>query len=167
MPVDVGARFEPLVERRAAREPVAFITGQREFWGLDFEVSPDVLIPRPETELIVEAVCDRRRRDASGRLSTSAPAADVIAVALAREFLRATVVATDISDAALAVAHRNVARHQVDDRVSSSAAICSTQCSGPVDVIVSNPPYVSPAVELSPEIVNFEPAVALFAGPMG
>ena len=67
MPPDVGQRFAALIERRATHEPVAFITGHREFWGLDFDVSPDVLIPRPETELIVEAVCERRGRRADVR----------------------------------------------------------------------------------------------------
>ena len=164
MPVDAGAHFETLVERRASREPVAFITGRREFWGLDFEVSPDVLIPRPETELIVEAVCDRRRRDDVRTIVDVGTGSGCLAVVLAREFPSATVVATDISDAALAVANRNARRHQVDDRVTFVRGDLLDAVQGPVDVIVSNPPYVSSAVELSPEIVNFEPPVALYSG---
>ena len=114
MPADVGQRFSALIERRATREPVAFITGHREFWGLDFDVSPDVLIPRPETELIVEAVCERRGRRADVRT--------IVDVGTGQRVPRdrrwrassrgASVLAIDISAAALVVAARNAARHR-------------------------------------------------------
>jgi release factor glutamine methyltransferase len=161
------ARFASALGRRAAREPVAFITGSREFWGLDFEVSPDVLIPRPETELIVEAVCARRNKEAAGTIADVGTGSGCLAVALAREFPRASVLAVDLSQAALDVAGRNAARHEVSDRISFLRGDLLNALGSPVDVIVSNPPYVPSAVQLSPEIVRFEPALALYAGPDG
>ena len=89
---DVDRRFSALIERRATREPVAFITGHREFWGLDFDVSPDVLIPRPETELIVEAVCERRgRREHVRTIVDVGTGSGCLAIVLAREFPAARV----------------------------------------------------------------------------
>jgi release factor glutamine methyltransferase len=168
MPADVGLRFATLIERRATHEPVAFITGHREFWGLDFDVSPDVLIPRPETELIVEAVCQRRERRTPVRTIVDVgTGSGCLAVALAREFPGARVVATDISAAALTVAARNAARHGVDRQVTFVRADLLEPVQGPVDVIVSNPPYVPSGVELSPDIVRFEPSVALYSGHDG
>ncbi len=168
MPADVDERFSALIERRATREPVAFITGHREFWGLDFDVSPDVLIPRPETELIVEAVCERRgRREDVRTLVDVGTGSGCLAVALAREFPGATVLAVDISAAALAVAAKNAARHQVDRRVTFVRGDLLDPVHGPVDVIVSNPPYVPSTVELSLDIVRFEPSVALYSGQDG
>jgi release factor glutamine methyltransferase len=168
MPADVDQRFSALIERRATREPVAFITGHREFWGLDFDVSPDVLIPRPETELIVEAVCERRgHREDVGTIADVGTGSGCLAIVLAREFPGARVLAIDISAAALAVAAKNAARHQVGRRVTFVRGDMLDPVQGPVDVIISNPPYVPAAVELSQDIVRFEPAVALYSGQDG
>jgi release factor glutamine methyltransferase len=168
MPADVGQRFSAFIERRAAREPVAFITGHREFWGLDFDVSPDVLIPRPETELIVEAVCEEReRREDVRTIVDVGTGSGCLAIVLAREFPGAKVLAVDISAAALVVAANNAARHQVDRRVTFVCGDLLDPVQGPVDVIVSNPPYVPSGVELSLDIVRFEPAVALYSGRDG
>lgn len=168
MPADVGVRFATLIERRATHEPVAFITGHREFWGLDFDVSPDVLIPRPETELIIEAVCERRGDRAAVRTIVDVgTGSGCLAISLAREFPDARVVATDISAAALTVAARNALRHGVDRRVTFVRGDLLEPVQGPVDVIVSNPPYVPAGVELSPDIVRFEPSVALYSGHDG
>jgi release factor glutamine methyltransferase len=165
MPADVGQRFAAFIDRRVAREPVAFITGHREFWGLDFDVSRDVLIPRPETELIVEAVCEERP-DRAGvrRIADVGTGSGCLAIALAREFPEARVLAVDISAAALAVAAKNARRHDVDRRVMFVRGDLLDPVQGPVDVIVSNPPYVPSGVELSADIVRFEPAVALYSG---
>ena len=167
MPAEAGDRYTGLIERRASREPVAFITGRREFWGLEFEVSPDVLIPRPETELIVEAVRDRRDSEAVTTIVDVGTGSGCLAVVLAQEYPQARVVATDISVAALAVARRNARRHGVDDRVTFVAGDLLDAVRAPVDVIVSNPPYVPATVELAPEIVTFEPSVALYSGDDG
>jgi release factor glutamine methyltransferase len=126
-----------------------------------------VLIPRPESELIVEAACERRpERTGVQRIIDVGTGSGCLAVALAAEFPGARVLATDISEAALAVATRNASRH-VDGRVSFLRADLLEAVIGPVDLIVSNPPYVSSVVELSPDIVRFEPPVALYSGENG
>ncbi|HEX5474568.1 MAG TPA: peptide chain release factor N(5)-glutamine methyltransferase [Vicinamibacterales bacterium] len=164
--------YSRLIARRACREPVAQITGIREFWGLDFEVTRDVLTPRPETELIVEEAL--AQFPGPGASVRSLAIADVgtgsgcLAVALAREFPRSKVVATDISSAALAVASRNAVRHAVNDRIAlvETSYLPSTR---PLDLIVSNPPYIAnrDAASLPPEVRDYEPHEALFAGPDG
>lgn len=164
MPADAGARYSSFISRRATREPVAFITGRREFWDLEFEVSPDVLIPRPETELIVEAVRERRAPGEVRTIVDVGTGSGCLAVVLAREYPEAKVIATDISDAALAVASRNAHRHGVAERVTFVRGDLLEAVDVRADVIVSNPPYVPSNVELSPEIVNFEPPVALYSG---
>src|SRR5262245_41911064 len=166
-PNDFDARFARYIERRAGREPVAFITGHREFWGFDLEVTPDVLIPRPETELIVEAACERwPDRTRVRRIVDVGTGSGCLAVALAHESASARVIAIDISAAALAVAGRN-ARRYIGDRISLVRANLLDAIGGPVDLIVSNPPYVPAGVQLSPEIIRFEPAVALYSGNDG
>jgi release factor glutamine methyltransferase len=168
-PVGFIDAYERAVRRRVRREPVAQITGVREFWGLDFEVTRDVLTPRPETELLVEealaAFPDRPRGIAIVDVGTGS---GCLAVALAKEFPTAEMIATDISEAALAVAQRNARRHDVNNRIAfvHSDLLPSMQ---PVDLIVSNPPYIprKDAASLPPEVRNFEPDVALFAGEDG
>jgi len=187
--------FEPLVCRREHREPTGYITGHREFWNIEIEVGPGVLIPRPETELIVEEVLARlsASESAAARASANPPPvlsertvksraerphlriADVgtgsgcLAVALARWLPFAHLVATDVSDAALRVARRNAARHEVGDRVLVLQGNLLQDTNGLFDVIVSNPPYV-PAGDmaaLQPEIREFEPVGALDGGQDG
>jgi release factor glutamine methyltransferase len=167
---DFASRYAALVERRARREPLAYITGEREFWGLPFDVSPAVLIPRPETELIVEAAL-KQFPDASAAIAIAdvCTGSGCLAVALAHERSRGTVVATDIAEAALQVARRNAARHGVDARVRFVCTDLLRDASGPFDLIVANPPYV-PARDrdsLAPEVRDYEPAIALFGGDDG
>ncbi len=152
--------------RRAAREPVAFIVGHREFWGLEFYVSSAVLIPRPETELIVEAgPSEVRAGIAVFESSTSAPAAAASPSHSVTSSHRPRSLAIDCSEAALAVAARNVSRHGLSGRVQLVRGNLLDTVVGPVDLIVSNPPYVarSDAPLLQPEVVRFEPGTALFA----
>jgi len=161
--------FEPLVRRREQREPTGYLTGHREFWSLEFEVGPGVLIPRPETELLVEEVLARVTSRVEGshlRLADVGTGSGCLAVALARWLPGAQIVATDVSDAALRVARRNAARHKVGDRVLVLQGDLLQSADGLFDVIVSNPPYV-PAGDLAslqPEILAFEPVGALEGG---
>jgi release factor glutamine methyltransferase len=163
-------RFEPLVARRTSREPLAYITGTREFWNLVFEVSPAVLIPRPETELLVEAALELLP-NRLGRLQVAdvCTGSGCLAVALAVERPSAVILGTDISADALAVARRNAVRHQVDERIELLQSDLLENAPTSYDLIVSNPPYVpaGDAPRLQPEIREHEPAVALFAGPDG
>lgn len=162
--------YESVVERRVNREPMAYILGHREFWGLEFEVTPDVLIPRPETELIVEeALAAMPARDAVRRIVDVGTGSGCLAIVLAIEFSSAQVTATDVSEAALAVAHQNCQRHHVTGRVALVAGHLLDRVEHSADVIVSNPPYVpaSEAATLQPEVADYEPAAALYAGVDG
>lgn len=161
--------YEPLVARRIRREPVPYILGTREFWGLPFEVGPDVLIPRPETELIVEETLALPSLGAAPRIIDIGTGSGCIAIVLARELPGATIVATDVSRCALDVARRNAARHGVSDRITFVETSFLDGVEETVDVIVSNPPYVPLPSErgLTPEVRDYEPPVAVFAGDDG
>ncbi|MGE3177139.1 MAG: peptide chain release factor N(5)-glutamine methyltransferase [Vicinamibacterales bacterium] len=166
---DFQAGFAVIVGRRAAREPMAYITGSQEFWGLRFEVGPSVLIPRPETELIVEVCLERWPRDAARRVVDVCTGSGCVAVALAAERPAARLVASDVSFDALVVARRNAVRHGAAGRIAFVQADLLAGIPGPFDLIVSNPPYV-PMVEaatLPPEVVEHEPGLALFGGSDG
>jgi release factor glutamine methyltransferase len=170
-PAGFEERYDEMISRRARREPSAYITRQREFWGLPLEVSPAVLIPRPETELIVEAALELIGVD-SGRhldIADACTGSGNLAIALACELPHASIVATDISADALEVARRNADRHGVGDRIRFVRADVLDGIDGPFDLIVANPPYVprkdGPA--LQPEVRDHEPGVALFGGDTG
>jgi release factor glutamine methyltransferase len=185
-------RYCELLGRRAAGEPTQYLTGKQEFWGLDFEVTPAVLIPRPETEHVIEVALERlgEERGIKINMRTGAPSrtlriADVgtgsgcIAVALAHELPHAEILATDIFDDALEIARRNAARHGVNERIHFLRGDLLDKLLEPTrssegearrfDMIVSNPPYVArhEAAELPREVREHEPAEALFGGPTG
>jgi len=162
--------FHRLISRRTRGEPLQYITGHREFFKLDFEVSPDVLIPRPETELIVEAALELCKDDPAPFLADIGTGSGCIAISLLHELPAAVAVGTDISRAALNVARRNAERYGVHERLTlvesdCFAAVCLTN---PFSLITSNPPYVSEAeLERVPREVRFEPRAALAGGPDG
>jgi release factor glutamine methyltransferase len=184
-------KYLALIARRASGEPTQYLTGKQEFWGLEFEVTPAVLIPRPETEHVVEVALERlgplglKINMRTGAPSPALRIADVgtgsgcLAVALAHELPHAEIFATDISSAALEIARRNAARHRVADRIHFletdllEALLHESQVtshdSSPFDLIVSNPPYVArqEAAELPREVREHEPHSALFGGPSG
>jgi release factor glutamine methyltransferase len=169
-PEGFGDVYDNLVGRRRAREPLAYIVGHREFWGLEMEVTPAVLVPRPETELLVESVLERfPRADAAVRIADACTGSGCVAVAIARERPAARIVATDISGTALAVARRNAVRHHVASRIALVRADLLRGIAGPFDAIVANPPYVpycaGPA--LDPEVAHREPGLAIFGGEDG
>ena len=165
-PETFPAAYGALVARRAAREPLAYITGHKEFFGLDLEVTPAVLIPRPETELIVEAALASLPETQLFTMIDACTGAGNVAIAVAKHRRNARIVATDISEKALEVARRNAARHGVENRVTCVAADLFGDLAGPVDIITANPPYVneSNAPGLQPEVGGHEPHVALFGG---
>ncbi len=161
--------FDQLVDRRLRREPLAYITGIREFWGLEFEVTPAVLIPRPETELLVEAALERWPIGSDVRVVDVCTGSGCVAVALAHERPPGSIIATDISAAALELAARNAARHRVVDCVQFLRTDLLAGVSGTFDLIVANPPYVPDVnrTSLQQEVRNYEPALALFGGRDG
>jgi len=161
-----AARFDAMIARRMAREPVAKIIGRREFWGRSFEVTADVLDPRPETEcLIAEAL----RGPVPARLLDLGTGSGIIAVTLVAEWPGAQGVATDIGAAALAVAERNAARHGVGARLGFCRSDWFSQVTGMFDLIVSNPPYIAAdeMPDLSVEVRDHDPEGALTDGGDG
>ena len=163
-------RFETLVARRAAREPTAYVIGRREFCGLEFHVTPAVLIPRPETELIVEAALAEFPRSGEPLdIADVGTGSGCLAVALARERPGSRIVATDISSAALEVARGNARRLGVAARIELVETDLLHGLQRQFDLIVSNPPYVPEhdRQSLQPEVRDYEPARALYAGDDG
>lgn len=162
------ARYREMIRRRASREPTQYITGKQEFWSLEFEVGPSVLVPRPETEVLVERVLEAGTADGA-RVLDVGTGSGAIAVALARERPAWTIVATDVSLKALATARKNIERHGVSDRVFLVAGrllgFMAPERAG-FDLIVSNPPYVASKdlPKLPPEVRDHEPLTALEGG---
>jgi release factor glutamine methyltransferase len=196
--LDAAAReqYFSLIARRASGVPTQHLTGHQEFWGLDFEVTPDVLIPRPETEHVIEVALERLRvgsdagspgRKEQFRIADVGTGSGCIAIALAHDLPAAQIVATDISAAALDVARRNAARHSMAERITFihtnllNAALHAPRATGhpspllragesrSFDLLASNPPYIGrqEASTLPREVRDHEPAVALFGGETG
>jgi release factor glutamine methyltransferase len=162
--------FRRLISRRIGGEPLQYITGHREFFNLDFEVSPDVLIPRPETELIVEAALELCKDDHAPSIADIGTGSGCIAISVLHEVPAAAAVASDVSSAALKVAQRNAERHGVQERLTLVESDCFAAfgLTKPFSLIASNPPYVSEAeLEGVPREVRFEPRAALAGGPDG
>lgn len=168
------ATAKGLVQRRVGREPLQYIVGTQEFCGLEFHVNPAVLIPRPETELLVEYVAQRISAKQSATIVDVCTGSGCIAVAIARQRPRARLIATDLSSRSLDVARQNAIRHSAGERIiwlegNLLGALAGQKLEGQVDVIVSNPPYIAEAdwATLQPEVRLFEPRGALVAGPQG
>jgi len=181
-------QYFSLIARRASGVPTQHLTGHQEFWGMDFEVTPDVLIPRPETEHVIEVALERLgvgseagspRRKEEFRIADVGTGSGCIAIALALELPAAQIIATDISAAALEVARRNASRHAVASRITfiecnlvdflfHESRVTSHE-SRPLDLIASNPPYIGrqEAATLPREVREHEPAIALFGGQTG
>jgi release factor glutamine methyltransferase len=180
-------KFLSLISRRANGEPTQHLTGKQEFWSLEFEVTPDVLIPRPETEHVVEVALDRlalrelragRPQKTNGEgflIADIGTGSGCLAIALAKELPASTIYATDISPAALAVARRNSMRHEVASRIhflesDLARPIVADGTKEPAfDLMVSNPPYIPgrDASTLAREVRDHEPAIALYGGEQG
>jgi release factor glutamine methyltransferase len=167
------ATIERLRARRLKREPIAYMTGRKEFWSLAVQVTPDVLIPRPETETVVELVLDTVVGDALGmeklRILDIGAGSGALLLALLCELENAIGTGTDISVAALAVARANAERHGLADRCNFIACDIAAGVTGRFDLIVSNPPYVARGdiAGLAPEVRDHEPTVALDGGNDG
>lgn len=171
---DEVAEVQTLVARRAAREPLQYILGTQEFCGIEFAVTPAVLIPRPETELLVEQIVQRIPTEQQATVVDVCTGSGCIAVSVARLNSHARILATDISNASLEVAWENARRHAVGDRITwlegdMLGPLAEGELTGRVDLIVSNPPYIAERdwAGLQPEVRCFEPKMALLAGLRG
>lgn len=168
-PAGFAPRYDGLIARRERREPAAQVLGQREFWGRDFEVTRDVLVPRPETELIVETALALYADSRPTRVVDVGTGTGCLAITLALEWPELGILATDVSAAALAVARRNARRHGVAPRVHFVRTSVLSSLAPGIDLVVANPPYVRsgdrPALGI--EVREYEPAEALFGGADG
>ncbi len=181
---DEQGRYEAALAERARGVPTQYITGHQEFWGMDLIVSPAVLIPRPETEHVIETVLElqasasgvrppaseARKPEGGSRIIDVGTGSGCIALALAKELPNAEIHATDISSAALEVARANAARHQLESRIQfRKTDLLAGFENNYFDFVVSNPPYVgeSEADSVQLEVRKFEPRNAVFAGPTG
>jgi release factor glutamine methyltransferase len=173
-------RYQEALTRRALGEPAQYITGHQEFWGMDFIVTPAVLIPRPETEHVIETVLHLSKESDNGcrvslpgspiRIVDVGTGSGCIALALAKELPQAEIHATDISPAALEIARANAARHQFENRIHfHQTDLLQGLDPGTFDFVVSNPPYVGESEEdqVQLEVRKFEPRSAVFAGTTG
>ena len=176
LPAESVAAFRELLRRRVQHEPLQYITGVREFWSLDLRVDPRVLIPRPETEVVIETALRLLSQSAVGHRPSAfldiGTGSGCIAIALAKELPQAEIWATDICPDVLAVASENARSHRVTERIQFLqddlfAAVAEKE--GRFDLIVTNPPYVarSELTALQPEVRDWEPPVALDGGPDG
>jgi release factor glutamine methyltransferase len=154
--------------RRTMHEPIQYILGTQEFYGLDFLVKPGVLIPRPETEHLVEAALERLAEQSALNIVDVGTGSGILAVTLAKHLPVAQITAVDLSAAALSIARENAARHGVEDRIrfltSDLLAALPGEC---FDAIVSNPPYIPASEVLETQVRDYEPEQALFAGADG
>jgi len=165
---DSALRFHALLVRRAAGEPIAYIVGRREFWSLDLSVNPDVLIPRPETELLVELALPRIPQNVQMNIADLGTGSGAIALAIARERPRARVLATDASTTALALARENAARLDIGNVEFAQGDWCAALGGRRFDLLVSNPPYIAQAdPHLQRGDLRFEPRAALASGADG
>lgn len=178
---DVLRAFRESVSQAGEGKPIAYLTGEKEFFSLSFEVTPDVLIPRPETEVLVERTIDLVRKSAGALRSIVdlGTGSGCIAIALAKHLPDVELFASDVSDAAVAVAKRNAERHGVAQRIAfrsgdwfdawSDASNKGSAAPGAFDVMVSNPPYIGTAQagSLAANVRDFEPHLALFSGEDG
>jgi release factor glutamine methyltransferase len=176
--VEEQARYQEALNQRARGVPAQYITGHQEFWGMDFIVTPAVLIPRPETEHVIETVLSLSKESTNGgrasppdyRIADVGTGSGCIALALARELPQAEIHATDNSPAALEIARANAARHQLGNRVHfHETDLLQGFDRGTFDFVVSNPPYVGESEEdqVQLEVRKFEPRSAVFAGHTG
>jgi release factor glutamine methyltransferase len=157
------AQFVELVERRTKGEPVAYLTGQREFYGLDLFVTPDVLVPRPETESVVEACLEVLAPGGEGTMADIGTGSGAIVVAVCKQRPNVRAYVTEISGAALDVARENARRHGVDGQITFYQGDLLQPLPGPVNVLAANLPYVPPG-EAEPDVATWEPQVAVFGG---
>lgn len=164
------ARYEDALSQRAQGVPAQYITGHQEFWGMDLVVSPAVLIPRPETEHLIETVLPLSKTLPNPRIVDVGTGSGAIVLALAKELPGADLHATELSPPALEIARANAARHQLESRIHFHETDLLTGLhADSFDFVVSNPPYVgeSEADQVQLEVRKFEPQSAVFAGPTG
>lgn len=164
--------YKALIARRAKSEPVAHLIGAKEFWGLEFKVTADVLIPRPDSELLIEQAVAHFANSPPSKILDLGTGSGALLLAALREFADANGVGIDASEKALAIAQQNAEHLELTDRshfelLDWTSSDWISSLSGTFDCILANPPYVSSGANLAPDVANYEPHQALFAGKDG
>lgn len=164
---EAPAEFEALIKRRLAHEPIAYITGRRDFWTIDLEVGPGVLIPRPDSETLIEAAVEHFGKDGPERVLDLGTGPGTLLLAALAQWPTAHGLGIDASETALGFARRNADRLGLADRVAWRLGDWGEGVEGQFDLILCNPPYVAAEAELPPDIAEWEPAGALYGGADG
>ena len=159
--------FEALVRRREADEPYEYIVGEVSFYDIRLQTTPGVLIPRPETELLIDKVSELIEKEGIGQLIEIGVGSGAISIVLARKFPELEIVATDISDDALRLAQKNIDRYGVSDQITLVKTNLMDNIETPADIVVSNPPYIAADFKLERNVSEYEPHTALFGGETG
>ncbi len=160
-------RFEASVKRRAAHEPYEYIVGEASFYDISLYVAPGVLIPRPETELLVDEAARIIAEEGIAHIAEVGIGSGAVSIVLARKFPHLYIEATDISEAALRIARRNIARFGLEDRIRLHRGDLLEGVSADAELVVSNPPYIAEKFPLEPNVRDYEPAEALYGGKEG
>ncbi|MGC9350660.1 MAG: N5-glutamine methyltransferase family protein, partial [Sulfurovum sp.] len=159
--------YKRLVQRRARHEPYEYIVGSASFYDIELEVEPGVLIPRPETEILIDKVAEIIEEEGITRIAEIGVGSGAISVVLARKFPQLHIIATDICDTPLKVAGRNSRKFGVEERIALRKSNLLDEVTESVELVVSNPPYIAEACVLESSVVDYEPGEALFGGKVG
>ena len=159
--------FKELVERRANHEPYEYIVKSASFYDIELQVEQGVLIPRPETEILIDLVAEIIERENISSIAEIGVGSGAISVVLARKFPTLTIVATDICDTPIKVANSNIKRYDVSNRVNVIKSSILDEVNEPIELVVSNPPYIANDFKLEKNVGEYEPAKALFGGVVG
>ena len=159
--------FQKLIARRAANEPYEYIVGEASFYDIHLEVEEGVLIPRPETEILIDLVSEIIEKENITNIAEIGVGSGAISVVLARKFPELRVIATDICDTPLKVAQININKYELDNQIELRKSNLIDKVSEPVELVVSNPPYIAEDFLLESNVVDFEPKEALFGGRVG
>ena len=159
--------FKRLVERRANYEPYEYITGRVSFYDIELYIEQGVLIPRPETEILIDWVAEIIKHEKISSIAEIGIGSGAISVVLARKFPNLKIIATDICDTPIKVATQNIKRFGLEDRVKVIKSNLLDEVDEPIELVVSNPPYIANDFKLEPNVANYEPKEALFGGDVG
>ena len=159
--------FNSLIERRANHEPYEYIIGEASFYDIELNVEQGVLIPRPETEILIDLVAEIIEKEKITYIAEIGVGSGAISVVLARKFLNLKIIATDICDTPIKVSRSNIKKYQVEDRVTVIKSSILDEVSEPVELVVSNPPYIANDFKLEKNVGEYEPKEALFGGVVG
>lgn len=159
--------YEALVRRRAKHEPYEYITGKVSFYDIELFIKPGVLIPRPETELLIDKVAQIINEEGISRIAEIGVGSGAISVVLARKFTELKIIATDICDMPLEVAAENISHFALDEQIELRKSNLIDEVSEPLEMVVSNPPYIADDFVLEANVCDYEPKEALFGGIVG